>query len=117
MLLTMQLGKYSKAIEKQVQFIQAFDLMEQRLRASLHMEIETLKEILPFDPKGTISKVNQLPRDKNVRSYYRSKNGKELQTLDNNIKKLQNKLGGFFDAEIICEIEAVEVKRLELLKP
>ena len=79
-------------------FIQAFNLLEDeyfKTQKTLTVDSDkdlVLEHILPFSPKDTISKVNGLKKDKLVRSYYRSKNGKELKLLDKAIAELKESL-------------------------
>jgi len=80
------------------EFIQAFNLLEEEYFKTQNKLIDNddknlvLEHTLPFDPKNTISKINGLKRDKLVRSYYRSKNGKELKLLDKAIAELKDSL-------------------------
>jgi len=78
-------------------FIKAFNLLEEEyfkrtLPTDNNDKDLVLEHILPFSPKDTISKVNGLKKDKLVRSYYRSKNGKELKLLDKAITEIKNSL-------------------------
>jgi len=90
-------------------FIKAFNLLEEeyfKTQNKLINENEkdlALEHTLPFDPKNTISKVNGLKRDKLVRSYYRSKNGKELKALDKAIANLKTSLFGY-DEDMLIEL-------------
>jgi len=88
----------AKAEQYRLDFIKAFDLLEEEyfktqktLTADSDKDL-VLEHILPFSPKDTISKVNGLKKDKLVRSYYRSKNGKELKLLDKAIAELKESL-------------------------
>jgi len=88
----------AKAEDYTYDFIQAFNLLEaeyfktqKTLTADSDKDL-VLEHILPFSPKDTISKVNGLKKDKLVRSYYRSKNGKELKLLDKAITELKDSL-------------------------
>jgi len=91
------------------EFIQAFNLLEEEyfktqktLTADNDKDL-VLEHTLPFDPKNTISKVNGLKRDKLVKSYYRSKNGKELRALDSAIAELKTSLFGW-DEDMLIEL-------------
>jgi len=88
-------------------FIKAFNLLEEEyFKRTLPTDSDkdlVLTHNLPLAPKNTISKVNGLRRDKFVRSYYRSKNGKELALLDKTISQLKDSLFGH-DEDILIEL-------------
>jgi len=90
-------------------FIKAFNLLEEeyfKTQKALISDSDkdlALEHILPYLPKDTISKVNGLKKDKLVRSYYRSKNGKELKTLDKAISNLKTSLFGY-DEDMLIEL-------------
>jgi len=98
-----------KAEEFRLDFIKAFDLLEKEYFKTQNKLINendkdiALEHTLPFDPKNTISKVNGLKRDKLVRAYYRSKNGKELKALDKAIANLKTSLFGY-DEDMLIEL-------------
>jgi len=98
-----------KAENFRLDFIKAFDLLEEEYFKTQNKLISendkdlVLEHILPYSPKDTISKVNGLKKDKLVRAYYRSKNGKELKLLDKAIANLKTSLFGY-DEEMLIEI-------------
>jgi len=98
-----------KAENFRLDFIKAFDLLEEeyfKTQKTLITDSDrdlALEHTIPFDPKNTISKVNGLKRDKLVRSYYRSKNGKELKLLDKAIAGLKTSLFGY-DEDMLIEL-------------
>ena len=98
-----------KAEQYRFEFIQAFNLLEEEYFKTQNKLINendkdlVIEHTLPFDPKNTISKVNGLKRDKLVRSYYRSKNGKELKLLDKAIANLKTSLFGY-DEDMLIEL-------------
>ena len=106
-----------KAEQYRFDFIKAFNLLEEeyfKTQKKLTCDDDmsyTLEHTLPYAPKDTISKVNGLKRDKLVRSYYRSKNGKEIKKLDIAIADLKSSL--FADTELL---EEYQTKRDLLIK-
>jgi len=98
-----------KAEKYRLDFIKAFDLLEQeyfktqKTLISNSDEKIVLEHTIPTDPKNTISKVNGLKRNKLVKSYYRSKKGKELKELDDAIANIKKSLFGY-DDDILVEL-------------
>jgi len=98
-----------KAEQYRFDFIQAFNLLEEeyfKTQKTLISDSDrdlALEHILPYSPKDTISKVNGLKKDKLVRAYYRSKNGKELKLLDKAISNLKTSLFGY-DEDMLIEL-------------
>jgi len=98
-----------QAMQWKVEYIKAFKLLRDEYFKTQNKLINendkdlALEHTLPFDPKNTISKVNGLKRDKLVRSYYRSKNGKELKLLDKAIANLKTSLFGY-DEDMLIEL-------------
>jgi len=109
--------KGAKAEQYRLDFIKAFNLLEEeyfKTQKKLTCDDDmsyTLEHTLPYAPKDTISKVNGLKRDKLVRSYYRSKNGKEIKRLDILIADIKTSL--FADTGLL---EEYQTKRDLLIK-
>jgi len=74
-LMITQITNYKNAMDVNLQFIKAFKLLKQNYQ---NKDNSILREIINKDRYGTLSEVNGLPREKQVRGYVRSKNGKEL---------------------------------------
>jgi len=98
-----------QAMQWKVDYIEAFKLLrdeyfktQKTLTADSDKDL-VLEHTLPFAPKDTISKINGLKRDKLVKSYYRSKNGKELKALDSAIAGLKTSLFGW-DEDMLIEL-------------
>ena len=94
-LLVTHITRYQNARAVNLQFIKAFKLLKQEY---LTRDNKVLNEIVNKDELGKKSEVNSLPRTKQVRGYYRSKNGKDLsQEINQTIKKTQLNLFTYQD--------------------
>ena len=94
-----------KALQWKRDYIRAFNKMEQGLREMQKLISTFLPDMEKF---GELNEKNNLAKTKPVRGYFRTDKHDALSRLYGERRRLENRLGGLFDAEIQIQIDALD---------